>query len=884
MSIKLDLSKFKHMSSDKHSTTLQHPNGHTITLAHKSLNEENRKQLEAMAKGGQIKSQNEIKDKEHNESLEKQRKENNEQHDKFMSEHEKIMQKSKIKHYDEGGDVDDDSSSGPASMMKTIAKLAPMAAMLAAEGGVVGTGEIGKEGPNDYAKEHNLPCLNPNCKAHGTPHPNCRCYGGGGEWGRMAKGGKVTSCCAEGMPHDKDCEYYKEGGKVGDNKSRYSNEQGVHTRLASAKPGTSLAGEYTESANRPGQDKELRTKQAKSLHSQTLNQLKNMPKPKLQGLAEGGQAQETPAQAANRKQMELMTKGAQEGGAEQRTTQSDTNKQAEDEARFADGGDIMPPGMQKPESETLDYKKLKKEYIEKKKQIKIDNRGKMPRQRYAEGTTDAGSAESNVEDYKKHAGDVIGHAVNSLLSHFKGSDEQVPAAVASPAPEQAPNMTPMDQQSATSGQSDQPQQGQQQQPQGSPQADQDQEDQQQQQPSDSAPQAQQQASAPQQNQKNMPEYNEATKPVLIEPGNLPNEAQQHALDFQNDLANGHIEPKTMHQLMYDGKGTFGKIGTLFGLMVSGMGSGLTGQPNALINMMQQQINNDIASQSKSKENAQNLLRLNQQYVRNNADVNLTNQQANALANTNANNNALSMAYQNLVNETDKMPNGPMKDKRNQVLGTLFQALQGRIKNSSAALEGMKQLGNLGVEQEPSAGGSSGSAAANSPVDESGIRRLRINSQMGVAGAPSAGEVSNMLSESGKIKAMRSFRDSFNRSYDELDKAFLANKLSPNLRNAYETKLTTELSKTAGYGRDAAQEEVNKMLPAANDWGKTRKVRRDLNNQNFNTLESGLAPTLQNFNLLRPPNTAPNSQQPSAAGDQSKSGRPMVNINGKWFYK
>lgn len=59
-----------------------------------------------------------------------------------------------------------------------------------------------------YAWDHGLPCKNPSCKSHGKPHPNCRCYGG------MAKGGKVINFCSENRPHNKECEYYADGGAV----------------------------------------------------------------------------------------------------------------------------------------------------------------------------------------------------------------------------------------------------------------------------------------------------------------------------------------------------------------------------------------------------------------------------------------------------------------------------------------------------------------------------------------------------------------------------------------------------------------------------------------------------------------------------------------------
>ncbi len=64
------------------------------------------------------------------------------------------------------------------------------------------------------------PCLNPNCKSHGQPHPNCRCYGPGGpaaEHGNMAEGGEVqmSHYCDSKSAHQVGCEYYADGGGVG---------------------------------------------------------------------------------------------------------------------------------------------------------------------------------------------------------------------------------------------------------------------------------------------------------------------------------------------------------------------------------------------------------------------------------------------------------------------------------------------------------------------------------------------------------------------------------------------------------------------------------------------------------------------------------------------
>lgn len=65
-----------------------------------------------------------------------------------------------------------------------------------------------------YAYDHSLPCRNPSCKSYGKPHPNCRCY-----WGHEighAEGGEVTRFCSDDRAHQAGCEYFADGGAVGD--------------------------------------------------------------------------------------------------------------------------------------------------------------------------------------------------------------------------------------------------------------------------------------------------------------------------------------------------------------------------------------------------------------------------------------------------------------------------------------------------------------------------------------------------------------------------------------------------------------------------------------------------------------------------------------------
>lgn len=98
-----------------------------------------------------------------------------------------------------------------------------------------------------------LPCKNASCKSHGVPHPNCRCYGGD-----MAEGGEVESFCASDRAHNKDCEYYAEGGLVEMQRhadpelsaASYLSHGGLHGLLDMATPRPDHIGRYNLNVKR----------------------------------------------------------------------------------------------------------------------------------------------------------------------------------------------------------------------------------------------------------------------------------------------------------------------------------------------------------------------------------------------------------------------------------------------------------------------------------------------------------------------------------------------------------------------------------------------------------------------------------------------------------
>lgn len=95
---------------------------------------------------------------------------------------------------------------------------------------------------------------------------------------------------------------------------------------------------------------------------------------------------------------------------------------------------------------------------------------------------------------------------------------------------------------------------------------------------------------------------------------VPTPAQHNAEDamLAQDITLGKITPET-YQSLYAKQDTLGQIGTLFGLLVAGAGSGLTGQPNAVLHMMDKTLERDLDAQKSSNANAQNWYNLSLQH-------------------------------------------------------------------------------------------------------------------------------------------------------------------------------------------------------------------------------------------------------------------------------
>lgn len=82
--------------------------------------------------------------------------------------------------------------------------------------------------------------------------------------------------------------------------------------------------------------------------------------------------------------------------------------------------------------------------------------------------------------------------------------------------------------------------------------------------------------------------------------------QQERQSFQQDIQNQHIDPNHYIGSM----DTSQKIATALGLIMGGLGSGITGQPSAALQFLNNQIDRDIAAQKANLGKGENLLNAN----------------------------------------------------------------------------------------------------------------------------------------------------------------------------------------------------------------------------------------------------------------------------------
>jgi hypothetical protein len=192
---------------------------------------------------------------------------------------------------------------------------------------------------------------------------------------------------------------------------------------------------------------------------------------------------------------------------------------------------------------------------------------------------------------------------------------------------------------------------------------------------DAPPPQAQQPQAPSQPQSAPENYEQPpSDPFANYQKNISNNLALHAQNFQNDLDQGNVQPEHYFHL-FGREGTLGKIGTAFGLMLGGIGSGLTHQPNAALEVMNNEINNDLKAQELSSQNRQSFLKINQNGLMNQAQMAALDTKTAAEAKALALSNTRRAALHHLVQTTLNMPEGPKKQQAMQTLAMMNDGIQ-----------------------------------------------------------------------------------------------------------------------------------------------------------------------------------------------------------------
>ncbi len=200
------------------------------------------------------------------------------------------------------------------------------------------------------------------------------------------------------------------------------------------------------------------------------------------------------------------------------------------------------------------------------------------------------------------------------------------------------------------------------------------------------------------------------------------ELSQEDAAVQHDLHTGQITPENYSDL-FAKKDTLGKVSTLFGLMISGFGAGLTHQPNAVLEMMNKEIDRDTQAQMTNQSNAKDVYKLGlekklQEAQISGMDINnkFTQAQTEALHFATYQAAKLQSTYHNLVITTNKMPEGQAKEAAKLQLGAAWNGVKDRINDINDQASGAAAFYNTLYNQSQGQGG------AQQPSDEQAFQK------------------------------------------------------------------------------------------------------------------------------------------------------------------
>jgi hypothetical protein len=361
---------------------------------------------------------------------------------------------------------------------------------------------------------------------------------------------------------------------------------------------------------------------------------------------------------------------------------------------------------------------------------------------------------------------------------------------------------------------------------------------------------------------------------------------QEAQKFQADLNNGHIKPKTYHDL-YEKKDTLGKIGHIFGMLMAGAGSGLSHQPNMMMQMMDKEIERDLEAQKTSAANRQNFLSIAQKGLANQSLTEgqfINNKQAAfALANSYANR----LALHDQMQKINSLPEGSKERKDAEMTAAIMaQSIDQKdidmFSKAGLAAAQAHVIGGGGNTQMMKSG-IAGPAMAKIGEDreEKTIENVpSVAGQQATRPIPQAqrDQVQNMNVLRDKAKQLIDFSKKHEGSWDPKTRA-KAQQMANELVGFYSSSLGTSMTEGT---RTWLDEQVAKKNP-------TSIIGQELMGSNEKLNEIMKSNNMRQATLLKSLGFRPREEKHSGksapkSGSTSKSGKEIIYKDGKAYYK
>jgi hypothetical protein len=299
--------------------------------------------------------------------------------------------------------------------------------------------------------------------------------------------------------------------------------------------------------------------------------------------------------------------------------------------------------------------------------------------------------------------------------------------------------------------------------------------------------------------------------------NLNNDYAKHVSDLNQerqsliqDIQNQHIDPN--HFL--GSKDTLSKASTAIGLILGGLGGGLSGQENPALKFLNEQINRDIEAQKLNLGKSQNLLSANIHQ------------------------------YGNLRDATDMT-----RVMQMDLLSSRLKASAANAQDPMAKARALQAAGQLDMQSAPIV-----SQMAARKALMSGQQGGNLDPALAIRFLVPENEQVKVSESLGKINELNALHKEALNSFNDIRGKFMNGALSPNDVSSAKNLLAGKLSHaTAGrYNQQEAEKLISSVFPQISDISdKTVNNKMERLNSLFNAMKQEQMPQLQRFGIHVP---------------------------------